>query len=139
MNSNVYHSAFKFMCTVLLEFWPKNDQNLQTFWSKNIGLLLSRLLLPLLKKTADLGTNPRVVVISSFGHEYATEPMRLNDLNFNEPGWFKPDKAYFQSKVSGRSILINSELQMKCLTDYLFPLTYTVKNVICVQRNNVKS
>ncbi len=61
--------------------------------------LFTRLLVPLMKKTVQIGGAPRVISIASFGHEYATEPMRCHDLNYSEPGSFKPQKAYFQSKV----------------------------------------
>jgi retinol dehydrogenase-12 len=70
--------------------------------------LFTRLLVTLLKKTAEESQRARVVIVSSMAHMMNMEPIRIKDLNFDEPGWFHPGKAYYQSKLA--NILFGKEL-----------------------------
>jgi len=63
--------------------------------------LLTRLLIPLLKRSAINNDNDvRVVVVSSTAHFMAKKPLRLHDLNWFKEGEFTPTEAYFQSKLA---------------------------------------
>jgi NAD(P)-dependent dehydrogenase (short-subunit alcohol dehydrogenase family) len=52
-----------------------------------------------------------VVVVSSMAHLMCKEPIRLTDLNFDEPGWFGPAAAYSQSKLA--NVLFAKDLATK--------------------------
>jgi NAD(P)-dependent dehydrogenase (short-subunit alcohol dehydrogenase family) len=62
--------------------------------------LLARLLVPILKSTAETGGkgDVRIVMTASVAHNYSQGPIRLDDLNFTKMP-VMTSTAYAQSKV----------------------------------------
>eukprot|EP00095_Tigriopus_kingsejongensis_P007049 snap_masked-scaffold146_size311726-processed-gene-1.1 protein:Tk07049 transcript:snap_masked-scaffold146_size311726-processed-gene-1.1-mRNA-1 annotation:"retinol dehydrogenase 13-like" len=70
--------------------------------------LLTRMLIPLLKKTAQDHGATRVVTVASMANEFANAPIRLHDLNWEKEEDFSPGQAYFHSKMA--NIMFSREL-----------------------------
>eukprot|EP00095_Tigriopus_kingsejongensis_P008230 snap_masked-scaffold591_size129331-processed-gene-0.4 protein:Tk08230 transcript:snap_masked-scaffold591_size129331-processed-gene-0.4-mRNA-1 annotation:"SCO-spondin" len=70
--------------------------------------LFTRMLIPLLKKTAQDHGEARVVTLASMANEFANAPIRLHDLNWEKEEDFSPGQAYFHSKMA--NIMFSREL-----------------------------
>ncbi len=70
------------------------------FGTNHLGhFLLTELLLPLVKKSADSGFHPRIINVSSIGHTFAPKGINFDDLNH--------DESYESWNVYGHSKLAN--------------------------------
>jgi NAD(P)-dependent dehydrogenase (short-subunit alcohol dehydrogenase family) len=86
---------------------PMGERKTQDGFEMHMGInylghyLFARLLVPMLKSTAETGggVDVRIVMTASVAHNYSQGPIRLQDLNFTKMP-VMTSTAYAQSKVS---------------------------------------
>ena len=61
--------------------------------------LFTELLMPLVKKSAASGHHPRIVIVSSMGHEFVRNGFCFDDIHFDK-GEYNTVMAYSQSKLA---------------------------------------
>ena len=77
--------------------WKTEDGFDMQLGTNHLGhFLLTELLMPLIKKSADSGFRPRIVIVSSVAHEVGS--MNWEDLNWEKS--YDKNKAYAQSKLA---------------------------------------
>ena len=80
--------------------WKTTDGFDMQMGTNHFGhFLFTEMLLPLLKKSAANGHQPRIVIVSSMAHESAEKGINFEDINFeNSP--FRTMQVYAQSKLA---------------------------------------
>ena len=79
------------------------------FGTNHLGhFLFTNLMVPLLRKSADAGFHPRIIIVTSKGHERA-QGMKWDDLMYEAS--YDPQEVYYQSKLA--NILHAKELALR--------------------------